>query len=280
MSLKDLKLISKAKNIYILGNGLDFVLACKNNKKVANIKITSDLADAIMKAATGFKVNLIAAYNALAVNVNQKEIVFNESDDVEEAATVLVDVAKAVKAKDIVLQFIGTDAEIVLDKAETKLFMNYLKDNDAEVDPTAGMYDVIDLVNEVPATAQMLAKHLYVLRNAVGEYNSLTAFILSDGVRNIMDTKTGKLTPAPEPEPEPPGPGPEPPVPEPDPEDASTIPDSEVKEEVTGNIGGADVDEVQVWDNAITDRLNVSAADEVSIVNSTLSDGAVVINIK
>ena len=275
MSLKDLKLISKAKNIYILGNGLDFVLACKNNKKVANIKITSDLADAIMKAATGFKVNLIAAYNALAVNVNQKEIVFNESDDVEEAATVLVDVAKAVKAKDIVLQFIGTDAEIVLDKAETKLFMNYLKENDAEVDPTAEMYDVIDLVNEVPATAQMLAKHLYVLRNAVGEYNSLTAFILSDGVRNIMDTKTGKLTPVPEPEP-----GPEPPVPEPDPEDASTIPDTEEKEEATGTIGGDDVDEVQVWNNAITDRLNVSAADEVSIVNSTLSDGAVVINIK
>lgn len=273
MSLKDLKLISKAKNIYILGNGLDFVLACKNNKKVANIKITSDLADAIMKTATGFKVNLIAAYNALAVNVNQKEIVFNESDDVEEAATVLVDVAKAVKAKDIVLQFIGTDAEIVLDKAETKLFMNYLKENDAEVDPTAGMYDVIDLVNEVPATAQMLAKHLYVLRNAVGEYNSLTAFILSDGVRNIMDTKTGKLTPAPEPEPEPP-------VPEPDPEDASTIPDTEEKEEATGTIGGDDVDEVQVWNNAITDRLNVSAADEVSIVNSTLSDGVVVINIK
>ena len=275
MSLKDLKLISKAKNIYILGNELDFVLACKNNKKVANIKITSDLADAIMKAATGFKVNLIAAYNALAVNVNQKEIVFNESDDVEEAATVLVDVAKAVKAKDIVLQFIGTDAEIVLDKAETKLFMNYLKENDAEVDPTAEMYDVIDLVNEVPATAQMLAKHLYVLRNAVGEYNSLTAFILSEGVRNIMDTKTGKLTPAPEPEP-----GPEPPVPEPDPEDASTIPDTEEKEEATGTIGGDDVDEVQVWNNAITDRLNVSAADEVSIVNSTLSDGAVVINIK
>lgn len=275
MSLKDLKLISKAKNIYILGNGLDFVLACKNNKKVANIKITSDLADAIMKAATGFKVNLIAAYNALAVNVNQKEIVFNESDDVEEAATVLVDVAKAVKAKDIVLQFIGTDAEIVLDKAETKLFMNYLKEYDAEVDPTAEMYDVIDLVNEVPATAQMIAKHLYVLRNAVGEYNSLTAFILSEGVRNIMDTKTGKLTPAPEPEP-----GPEPPVPEPDPEDASTIPDTEEKEEATGTIGGDDVDEVQVWNNAITDRLNVSAADEVSIVNSTLSDGAVVINIK
>lgn len=275
MSLKDLKLISKAKNIYILGNGLDFVLACKNNKKVANIKITSDLADAIMKAATGFKVNLIAAYNALAVNVNQKEIVFNESDDVEEAATVLVDVAKAVKAKDIVLQFIGTDAEIVLDKAETKLFMNYLKEYDAEVDPTAEMYDVIDLVNEVPATAQMIAKHLYVLRNAVGEYNSLTAFILSEGVRNIMDTKTGKLTPAPEPEP-----GPEPPVPEPDPEDASTIPDTEEKEEATGTIGGDDVDEVQVWNNAITDRLNVSAANEVSIVNSTLSDGAVVINIK
>ena len=275
MSLQDLKLISKAKNIYILGNGLDFVLACKNNKKVANIKITSDLADAIMKAATGFKVNLIAAYNALAVNVNQKEIVFNESDDVEEAATVLVDVAKAVKAKDIVLQFIGTDAEIVLDKAETKLFMNYLKENDAEVDPTAEMYDVIDLVTEVPATAQMLAKHLYVLRNAVGEYNSLTAFILSDGIRNIMDTKTGKLTPVPEPEP-----GPEPPVPEPDPEDASTIPDTEEKEEATGTIGGDDVDEVQVWNNAITDRLNVSAADEVSIVNSTLSDGAVVINIK
>ena len=275
MSLQDLKLISKAKNIYILGNGLDFVLACKNNKKVANIKITSDLADAIMKAATGFKVNLIAAYNALAVNVNQKEIVFNESDDVEEAATVLVDVAKAVKAKDIVLQFIGTDAEIVLDKAETKLFMNYLKEYDAEVDPTAGMYDVIDLVTEVPATAQMLAKHLYVLRNAVGEYNSLTAFILSEGVRNIMDTKTGKLTPVPEPEP-----GPEPPVPEPDPEDASTIPDTEEKEEATGTIGGDDVDEVQVWNNAITDRLNVSAADEVSIVNSTLSDGAVVINIK
>lgn len=280
MSLKDLKLVSKAKGIYILGNGLDFVLTCKDKQKVANVKISSALANGIMKTATGFKVNLIAAYNKLAIKSNQKEIVFNEADSVEDAVTVLVDVATAIDAKDCVLQLIGADATIDLDKSETKAVLAYLKDNGAKVDPTYGKYESIILVNDIPATEDMVAKVLYVLRRAIDQYISLTAFILDEGVRNVMDTKTGKLTPAPEPEPEPPGPGPEPPVPEPDPEDASTIPDSEVKEEVTGNIGGADVDEVQVWDNAITDRLNVSAADEVSIVNSTLSDGAVVINIK
>lgn len=64
-----------------------------------------------------------------------------------------------------------------------------------------------------------------------------------------------------------------------DPTDAETIPDSEVKEEAPANIGAADQATVEVWDKAMAEKVNVVAAEEVTMVNSTLVDGMAVIKV-
>ena len=64
-----------------------------------------------------------------------------------------------------------------------------------------------------------------------------------------------------------------------DPEDPATIPDSLVKEEAPQTVGSASEQTAEVWDKAISAKTTVEAAESVSIVNSTLTDGSIAVTI-
>lgn len=65
-----------------------------------------------------------------------------------------------------------------------------------------------------------------------------------------------------------------------DPNDASTIPDTEVKEDVTGTVGGSDVVETKVWNKAVKEKTVLQAETLVSVVNSTLTNGIINVSTK
>ena len=266
MSLKIFHL-SNAK--MVIGDGLNFLLVATSKSATVNIKINEALAKQILKTATGFKANVIAAYNSYGIQALQK-IAIVEDGEAESAVSVVADMNHRDSVKDMHFIVYGEEVAIELfTHGEALRLLEYLRKNGAEDDPTYGVYRGIVFTKVIPDTDDMMLDIAYVLTAKVGEYGTGTVFIKKDGIVNIMDTETGEMEPMPAPVP------PEPPVPELDPEDASTIPDTEEKEEVTGNIGGPDVNETQVWNEAATNVVNVQAAEEASIVNSTLTDGII-----
>jgi len=269
MSLKIFHL-SNAK--MILGDGLNFLIVSTEKKATVNIKIGEALAKQILKTATGFQANVIAAYNNYGIQAVQK-LAIVEDGDAETAVSVVADVNHRTSVKDIGFVVYGEAGTIELFAADAKNLLSYLEKNGAENDPTYGLYRGIIFTKVIPDTDEMMLDIAYMLTATVGDYPTGTVFIKKDGIVNTMDTETGELEPVPTPEP----PGPQP---EPDPEDASTIPDSEEKEPASGDIGGSDVAEAQVWDNAVSGVLNAVATEEISVVNSTLADGTLKLTIQ
>ena len=65
-----------------------------------------------------------------------------------------------------------------------------------------------------------------------------------------------------------------------DPNDASTIPDTEVKEDVTGSVGSPDAVETKVWNKAVKEKTVLQAESLVTVVNSTLTNGIINVSTK
>lgn len=128
----------------------------------------------------------------------------------------------------------------------------HLKAEGCVMPKSYGTYDTIAFVSALPDESKAVVRMAYVLTNSFENKPKDSAWVFT-GVRFEQVTDG--------------------PAPEPNPEDPSTIPDSLVKEEAPATMGSASEPTVEVWDKAMTETTTVTAADNVSVVNSTINTG-------
>ena len=131
----------------------------------------------------------------------------------------------------------------------------HLKAEGVEMPRSYGKYDSVSFTAKLPESTEAIIRQAYVLTKADGDKPVDSVWVWT-GVR-YEEVSDG-------------------PAPEPNPEDASTIPDSPVKEEVTAPQGSASTPTTQMWDKAIKNTtVAATAQNEVSIVNCTVDSGVI-----
>ena len=133
--------------------------------------------------------------------------------------------------------------------------MKYLKSKGCEPSATFGTYNDIRFVDSIPVNPTTGVA--YVLTKDDGERDAGNAYMFNGRRLEVVSD-----TPV-----------------EADPEDPATIPDSLVKEEAPQIVGSASEQTAEVWDKTISAKTTVEAAESVSIVNSTLTDGSIAVTI-
>ena len=152
-----------------------------------------------------------------------------------------------------------------VDPTLTKYILNMRATNVQEVDY---MY------TNIREFRKLITEYLYTTKDkeTYYEYRKLyrslltvidTSELYQAGVTSIINTSTGEQVPDDGEY------GDERPIPA----ENHLIPNTEDKARIAGIIGSGDVEEVQVWNNTMDGKVVLTARDEISIVNSNLTDG-------
>ena len=256
----------------ILNDGMKVIICKPTIERYVDIaEISETLAAAIYKALTSFDLALRWKKNYQSKPANQFINISDESATLENISGAVLALNNTARL-DSTMMFVSSIMGSVRITGETLVaLMKVLKDAGAEADPTYGVYKDIRFVIETPTPITMEEGMVYVLTVDYKGFAAGTCFMVSKDeegniIRNIFDTKTGELTPA--------AYG--------NPEDASTYPKKETyteDDEITGTIGGADSDTVEVFAKQLTETTNITAGESVNLVNNLMVDSAVKVTI-
>ena len=239
---------------FMLTEGKEFAIVFG---KQCSLKFTETDADTLVKVITSFNaakvVKKIKLGRQLANNENMLVIPCeNSTFDNYQFMTVEITSQNISVWK---TKIFTNDRVIELPVGMVDDIMKYLKSQGCEPAITFGTYNDIRFVDSIPENPT--AGVAYVLTKDDGERDAGNAYMFNGRRLEIVSD-----TPI-----------------EADPEDPATIPDSLVKEEAPQTVGGASEQTAEVWDKAISAKTTVEAAESVSIVNSTLTDGSIAVTI-
>ena len=254
-------------NHIILHDGLTLVVSESENYKIHNGRIKEDMAKAIYKKLTSFDIALALAKNYVNKPALQTYVIDDGVSELEDLTTAVLDLNNGSRLESATL-FVSSDVGAVAITGKTLLdVVRIMKDAGAEADPTFGKYSRIKLTIDVPSTNTMEDGVVYVLSNDYKDYSANTAFVVvregDEVTRNILDTKTGDLTPT--------AYG--------NPMDRDTYPQYDDDNTVSGSIGSSDSNTVEVAGQNIIEPATITASDNVNIVNTGLSEGTIKITI-
>ena len=254
-------------NAFILNDELDVIVGLTNNRKVTNIRIAEPLAKLIYKTITSFDVAKIQAMNKIGKLVNQVFVINDEEAILDSLVTATLDLNRNVNIFGASLFVSSNEGAGVISNESLITLADVLKDSGAEPDPTFGKYRDIKLVIEPPTPLTMEDEVVYVLTVAYKDLTAGTAMMISrdeEGglVRNLFDTKTGKLTP----------------MAYGDPTDADSYPVKPATE-LTGNVGSADDPVVEVVNRELSETTSITAGEDVNLVHNTMNDGIIRITV-
>lgn len=239
---------------FMLTEGKEFAIVFG---KQCSLKFTETDADTLVKTITSFNTAKIIKKIKLAKQLTGMEnvlVIPCENSTLEDYQFMTITITSA--------HMSVWDAKIFTNNKVLELpvgmvddIVKYLKSQGCEPAITFGTYNDIRFVDAIPENPTINVA--YVLTKDDGDRDAGNAYMFNGRRLEVVSD-----TPV-----------------EPDPEDPATIPDSPVKEEAPQAVGGVSEQTVDVWDKAISEKTTIQAAENVSIVNSTLTDGSIAVTI-
>ena len=249
--------VQNNSDCYIIADGKKFAIVMGEDYSYT---FTENDSENIVKAITSFNTAKIIKLMKMGRSVGEKNIITipceNSSIDGTSPTYQFINIEVSAAPFNLWSSRIFTNGLVInLPVGVIDDLYKYLVSQEIQPAVTFGAYNEIRFVDSIPENPTIGVA--YVLTKDDGERDVGNAYMFNGRRLEVVSD-----TPV-----------------EADPEDPATIPDSLVKEEAPQTVGSASEQTTEVWDKAITAKTTVEAAESVSIVNSTLTDGSIAVTI-